>query len=195
MSANKENKQDYSNLSKPELIALITKYEEVENKLLAKIEIIVAELQNKNNFDDRLISVERRMALQEQYTRRECIEIVNIPVVDQDVNLEDTVVDLFKDAGVNVNKRHFHAIHRLKNKTTIIAKLVNRRDAIDILRKKKVICDFDETKRRKFAAKGRIYVNESLCPAYKKIFGICNSLFKMKKVESFYTINPSILLK
>ena len=54
--------------------------------------------------------------------------------VDQ---LKDHVVDVFPTAGIEVNKRSFHAIHQLKNKKVVIAKLVNRQDARSILRAKK----------------------------------------------------------
>ena len=66
------------------------------------------------------------MAQLAQYSRRECVELVGLP--------EDTHGE---NAGVNVVKRDFHAFHRLGNSKIVIAKLVNWRDAIKILRNKK----------------------------------------------------------
>ena len=71
-------------------------------------------------------TVDLEMAELEQYSRRECIELDGLP--------EDTHGE---NAGVNVVKRDFHAIHRLGNNKIVIVKLVNRRDAIKILRNKK----------------------------------------------------------
>ena len=181
--------------NKTELVDIINKHELMENTLLAKIEKIEADLKEKTNYFERLVAVERRMAIQEQYSRRECVEITSLPVVNNDKELEETVVDLFNEAGVPVVKRDFHAIHRLGDNKTVIAKLVNRRDAISILRKKRTVREFDEDKKKKFGAKGRIYVNESLCRPFKKLFGICNSLFKLKKLESFYSFNGNIKIK
>ena len=55
--------------------------------------------------------------------------------------LEGHVVEVFQTAGVEVNKRSFHAIHRLRNKK---AKPVNRQDALSILRGKKKLRNLDE---------------------------------------------------
>ena len=51
--------------------------------------------------------------------------------------LENAVVKTFQVAGINVGRRNFHAVHRLAEQRVVIAKLTNRRDAIDILRQKK----------------------------------------------------------
>ena len=174
---------------------IVASYQEKETVLLSKIEKIEDDLKRKIVIDQRLENIERRISLQEQYSRRECIEIVNIPILDDDNKLEEVVVDLFKEAGVDVDANDFHAIHRLKNKPTIIAKLVNRRNAIKILKQKKTVREFSDAKKKKFSAKGKIYINESLCPTYKKLYGICNSLFKANKISSFYVINGSINVK
>ena len=55
--------------------------------------------------------------------------------------LEKKVVEVFNHAGVNVTERDFHAIHRLKKNSVIIAKCVNRRDATAILRAKSKLRD------------------------------------------------------
>ena len=193
----KQKKTDLNKLNKADLLDIIKRHEETERILTEKIQKIEEELCSRHAFYGRLMNIERSLYSQEQYSRRECVEIVNIPYVEGDDNdLEDTVVDLFKEAGVNVNKRDFHAIHRLKNKN-IIAKVINRRDAIAILRAKKKVRDFDDVTKMKFSVKKetKIYINESLCPQYRKLLGICNSLHKIKQISSFYTINGSIKIK
>ena len=87
--------------------------------------------------ESRTIAIEKRLAEQEQYSRRECIEIVGLP---QDANrgeLEDLVVETFDTAGVQVKRRDFHAIHLLKDQKTEIAKLVNRREVLIYSRRKR----------------------------------------------------------
>ena len=84
-----------------------------------------------------MIAIEKWIAEQEQYSRRETVELVGIPDNTNDGELEDAVIKTFEEAVVKVIKRSFHAIHRLRNKKVVIAKLINRRDALALLRNKK----------------------------------------------------------
>ena len=53
------------------------------------------------------------------------------------------MIQVFNEAGIKVTARDFHAIHRKKGKPIVIAKLVNRRDALAILRAKGRVRNFD----------------------------------------------------
>ena len=83
----------------------------------------------------------------------------------------------FEEAGVKVTKRSFHAIRRLRNKKVVVAKLVNRRDALALLRNKKKLRELSPYGKKKLKT-NKVYVNESLCPIYKRILGTCNALLK-----------------
>ena len=85
----------------------------------------------------RTVHLEKKMAELEQYFRTEFIELIGLPEDNHGKKLDNSVVQAFEIAGVNVDKRDFHAIHRLGNSKIVIAKLVDRRDAIEILQKKK----------------------------------------------------------
>ena len=122
------------------------------------------------------------------------IEIVGVPEDLTGGELENRVIKTFEAAGVKTKKRDFHAIHRLANKKVVIAKLVNRRDAIEILRKKKKLRELSPTDKEDLGV-GKIYINESLCPYNKRLLGKCNALFKKKKIDSFFTINGKIKIK
>ena len=87
-----------------------------------------------------MIVIEKRIAEQEQYSKRETVELVGLPDNTNGGELEDAVIKTFKEAGVKVTKRSFNAIHRLWNKKVVIAKLVYRRDALALLRNKKKLC-------------------------------------------------------
>ena len=50
----------------------------------------------------------------------------------------------------------------------------------------------DVTTKQKLGVPGKVFVNESLCPEYRRIFGICNALFKKKIIASSYTLNGYI---
>ena len=85
----------------------------------------------------RVIDLEKRTAQQEQYSRWECVELVGLVENTTGEDLEDLVVEAFEVAGVKVKKRNFHAIHHLANKKVVIAKLVNRRETVNLFRNKK----------------------------------------------------------
>ena len=150
----------------------------------------------QNGLPNRLVEIERRISLQEQYSRRECLDIVNIPEEIPNNELEGTVLEIFKCAGVKLAPRDFHAIHRKKGNSTVIAKLVNRRDAIDILRAKGFIRNFPgETKAHlKLNPDKKVYVNENLCPSFSRLMGISNKLLKLKAVSGFYVLNGLLRL-
>ena len=107
---------------------------------------------------------------------------------------ENVVVDIFQVTEINVGKRHFHAINRLKNRRLVIAKLVNRREALDIIKNKKKLRTLNENNKRKLNSP-KNYVNESLCPKYRKLLGKCNVLYKNKKISRFHTMNGKIKIK
>ena len=138
-----------------------------------------------------MIAIEKRIPEQEQYSRRETVELAGLPDNANDGELEDAVIKTFDEAGVKVTKRSFHAIHRLRNKKLVIAKLVNRRDALALLRNKKKLRELSPDRKRKLKT-NKAYVNESLCPSYKRILGKCNALRKKKCIASFYTVNEKI---
>ena len=90
------------------------------------------------NFDlRRTVDLEKKMAELEQYSRRKCVELIGLPEDYHERKPENSVVQVFEIARVNVDKRDFHAIRRLGNSKIVIAKLVNRREALETLRNKK----------------------------------------------------------
>lgn len=202
-----------SNMSKTELAAEVKQHRTNEEKYLSALNEMkkeIGELKDsleelrsgrsencynpQRNLEKRLEELERRMSEQEQYSRRECIELVGLPSDLNGEELENAVVNTFEIAGINIGKRNFHAVHRLADKRTVIAKLTNRRDAIDILRRKKKLRTLSDEEKRKLNCQ-KVYINESLCPKYRQLLGKCNALFKKGKCVGFYTINGKIKVK
>ena len=157
----------YAKLNKEQLVKLLLDKETELIELNTHLDQIESRMEKDNcsNFQDRLVKIERSHYQLEQYCRREIVEIVGLPqdITDQ-VELEEKVVELFNHAGVNVDTRDFHAIHRLRNKAVVIAKVVNRRDAIALLRAKKKLRETDADAKKKLGVTGKVFINESLCP-------------------------------
>ena len=137
------------------------------------------------NFDlRRTVDLEKKMAELERYSRRECVELIGLPEDSQGREPENSVVQVFEIARVNVDKRDFHAIHRLGISKIVIAKLINRREALETLQNKNKLHELPRSGKQKLRA-DKTYVNESLCFHNKRLLGKYNALFYKKQIESF----------
>ena len=173
------------NKSKSDLIKLIHDRDAELEALSARLDKLERLFSQKNQ-SDRIIELERQLYSQQQYSRRETLEFVGIPDYIEGRNIKKKVVELCVFAGVPVEERSFQAVHRLKNSNTVIAKFVHRKDAINVLRNKKKLRETDLAAKKKLNLKGKVYVNESLCKPFRRLFGICNSLFKKKVIKGNY---------
>ena len=179
----------YESKELSELRLLLTKKDEEIAVLTSKN----AALEKLLKQESRIVDLERRMAATEQYSRRECIELAGIPESVPEEEIEQKVVDLLNHAGVGVTVDDFHAVHRLKNKKIVIAKFISRKKAVASLKNKKKLRELDEPSKVRFGV-GKVFVNESLCPTYRRLFGICNSLFKKKYISKNFTFNGSLYI-
>ena len=183
-----EIQKNENNILREEMKDIRTQLEEIKNTI---------QTQKKQDFDTRLVEVERRLYSQEQYSRRECIELHGFEAVESE-NVEDAALAVLNATTTDGNvykKSDFHAIHKLKNTNIVIMKSVNRRTVLTALRNRKKLKDLTDAQKRSFREKRigqKIYLNESLCPYYRGLFGKCNALFKKKLVKSFFTINGTI---
>ena len=130
--------------------------------------------------------------MQQQYSRRECIEIVGISKDIEKKNLENHVITIFSKVGINLTNRDFHAVHRLYDESTIIVRFINRKDALSILTKRKKLRELNKDEKNDLSVDGKLYINESLCGAYRVLLGKCNALFKSSRIHVFFTINGKI---
>lgn len=65
--------------------------------------------------------------MSEQYSRRECLELVGIPESVSHDLLEDKVLDIFSSINVNIQSVNVEACHHIKLGRTIV-KLSRRKD-------------------------------------------------------------------
>ena len=67
--------------------------------------------ENERQFSKTKPILERKCAANEQYSRRECLEISGIPESIPNDNLEETVLKIFNETGVTVNSRGVESCH------------------------------------------------------------------------------------
>ena len=196
-------------LTKPELVQLLLKTEatlgsqitdlskEIKDTLtyFKKLEADIAVVKTVNDrLVERVIKTERQCWENAQYSRRDTLEIVGIPNSVGNSVLEETVRDVFKKIGVEIDERDVQACHRLKEKERTIVKFVNRKDCLQILRVKKDLKSLDPTE-LDFPENTKIFINESLCPYYRGIWNKCKKLRAIQKIHQFYTISGLIRVK
>jgi hypothetical protein len=117
----------------------------------------------------RLYNLERSQYMYEQYGRRECLEITGIPETITDTMLEDEVIEIMKEARVEVddrplNKMDITAVHRLADKKTTIVRVVNRKFVKKALINGK---NLKNCKRYGHGDNSKIYLNDSFCPEFR----------------------------
>ena len=177
-------------LSKPELVQIILNNEanmgsqiaklttEVK-ELLAhsiKLEADVAVVRNVNSkLVERVVATERQCWENAQYSRRDMLEMVGIPMPVRGNVLEQKVCDVFQEIGADICDRDIQASHRLKYKYRTIVKFTNRKDLLRILRVKSQLKGLDPA-RMDLPEGTKIFVNESLCPKYRGKWNKCKKL-------------------
>ena len=87
-------------------------------------------------------SLGRRLHSQEQYRRRECLEVVSIPSSIDDKNLQSTVCSILGDIDVVCQSNYIEHFHRIKGDRTTI-KFSSRRKPSEVLNKKEKLKNLD----------------------------------------------------
>lgn len=72
----------------------------------------------------------------ENYSRRDCIEIAGIPLSITNEVLEERVLLIFSEIGVNIDELDIFACHRVGSTEKTIVKLRNRKDVGKLLETK-----------------------------------------------------------
>ena len=188
--------QSYTTSIRSQLDTLTAKVESMSGDvdILKKNKERKNEAPGSSKVDERVTKLEKQLFASEQYSRRDTIEIVGIPENIADKDIESKAIGIMKMIGVTVPKQEIQACHRLVKKDRVIIKFVNRKTAIACLRSRSKLKDAN-CKSLGLPDKCRLYVNESLCPAYRKLFWKCKLLFKESKIQSCWTYNGTIKVK
>ncbi|XP_046671146.1 uncharacterized protein LOC124373240 [Homalodisca vitripennis] len=151
---------------------------------LSKFITTIERLESENvQLKVKLHALESRLEEQEQYTRRNCIEIQGVPVRNN--NVMDTVKDVGKALGMEIKEEMIDACHTLgKRKDAegppgIIVKFVRRTDADNLLAKRRAKAQFS-TRHLNLGTDNPVYLNESLTPARRML---------LKKARDFRRTN------
>ena len=146
---------------------------------------------------ERLVVTERKCWANEQYSRRECLEISGIPESVSGNTLEDKIQGVLCGIDVEVDTENIESCHRLKGKGSkgkVILKLSKRKDAEKIKSNKKKLKNIDH-KKIGLSSGTKVFINESLCGYHKLLWSKCKKLFLEKKIASVWVTNGTVQVK
>ena len=149
---------------------------------------------NHKKLNDRVIEMERNVHRLEQYSRRECIEITGIPNSIANDLLAERVILIFERLGLVMEQIDIVVCHRLGETGRVIVKLLNRKDAQNVLKEKhklrsiNLYDDSTDTNNKR-----KIFINQSLCPYYRKLYGIVKNLNNEGLIDSFWIASGTII--
>ena len=108
------------------------------NTNFKKLEADVSIVKTVNNLlMKRSVDIERQCWENAQYSRRECLEIAEIPTSILQQNLEEKVCQIFEAICVSVDKNDIEDCHRLRDNERTIVKFIRRKDCKQVLQFKK----------------------------------------------------------
>ena len=122
--------------------------------------------------EKRITELEKSQAKAKQYSRRNIVEISGIPHELLDSNLEGKVIDICKNAGIEIGHMDIEGCYRLPLSRSstggtkrVIDKFVNRKHSEDMLQLKKII-----------SSRSKVFISNSQCPYYRYLWGKCKDL-------------------
>ena len=136
-----------------------------ENKKLQSDIEIVKNVNRK--LEDKIVYLEKNQAKAEQYSRRNNVEISGIPNTIPDNDLENTVISICRDSGVEIDSKDIEGCHRLPlsrnsrgQDKRVNVKFVNRKHLEALLRYKKQI---SSKSLNHLNVPNKVFVSVSLC--------------------------------
>ena len=146
-----------------------------------------------------IINLEKNQEKGEQYSRRNNVELSDIPKSICDEDLENTVINICKEYGIVVEARNIEGFHRLPlsrnsrgRDKKVIVKFVNRKYAEALLKDKKRISGKNV---EHLHVINKVFVSASLCPYYRYIWGKCKDLQRQGEVHHVFYRGGIVCIK
>ena len=130
-----------------------------------------------------------------QYSRRECLDIEDIPHEDSGEVVEEKVLNIFDKIGCSISLDHIESWHCISIKSDKgIAKFSRRKDCQQVWQVKK---DLHKLKMKDFDLPGgnKLFIGKSLCPYYKVLCSKSKKLHSLGKTHSFLSSGDRIKIK
>ena len=196
-------------MSKDDIITLVLDYQDKFKSTLANINKDIGELKYKfekleselvvsksvnSNLCKKITTFERQCWANNQYSRREYLEISGIPENVENKDLKNLTPQIFEKIDISVDPENVEDCHWIKTQRSqnVIIKLSRWKDANKIRSEKKKLKGKNLTS---LGINTPVYINDSLCIYYKKLWPKCKKLHNNKLIYAFWISKGSIKLK
>lgn len=165
----------------------------VESELAITKRVNMELVKRINDLEYRMTAAERKGYSNEQYSRKECIEVAGIPSNIAHEDLEGTIIKLLAKINCHVSVKEIEACHRISKKTdNVILKFSRRKDSDFALKWKKKLMDADLTD---IGINGKVYINESLSPMNKSLRYKCKKLWEVDLLFGFWSYGGKVFMR
>ena len=152
---------------------------------------------NYKNVNEKVIEKERNMHRLEWYSRHEYIEVAGIPSSTTNDLLEEHVLLIFEKLDVTLEAMDIVASRRLGKTNRVIVKTFESQGFSTYLEKKYklrniALYNYDESEN---SNSRKIFINHSLCPYYRKLYGMVKYLSNEGLIDSFWISNGTIKIR
>ena len=163
--------------------------EEVRNlwDTITKLSSELSITKNVNTLlSSRLVTLKRQYWANAQYSRRECLDNVDISCEVSGEVLEEKVLNIFDKIGCSISPNHIESCHCIsKKRDAVIVSFSWRKDCQQAWQIKK---DLQKMKMEdlNLPGSGKLFINRSLCTYYKVLWSKCKKLQNLGKTHSFF---------
>ena len=133
-----------------------------------------------------MCDLEKASNKQDQYTRRNNLEILGIPVDVKDEQLEQKVIDIFSHLNINISKPDIEECHRLGKSNTFV-RFVSRKVWKDALKEKFEVNRHINYSKCGFKMQNKLFACENLTPYNQRYAWMCRELKRAKKSHNFWS--------
>lgn len=174
-----------------EIPKLKNQYTSVSNQLSLAL--------NTNQFlIKKITELEKQCNSNSQYSRKETIEFHGFDASLEPGMVEKKVLDVINQINDHnmceeYTTKDIQACHKLKDPTKIICRFVSRKKMRNVINQRKKLKGADL---KSHGVKGKLFINESMAPAFKSIDWKCRQLQKAKAIKDcwFFNGNYNIIL-
>ena len=169
---------------------------EVKDSIIEALKAENLKLQQKvEKLENRISELESDLNKNNQYNRRNNIEIQGIPSEIGDDSLEDNVIEMLAKVQIVATKSDIEDCHRLGKNGSTIVRFVNRKFCNDILEKTFDLHKNIDKSKLGFANDTKIYVSENLTSYNQRLAWKCRELKRAKKIPKVWSMKGAIKIR
>ena len=154
-----------------------------------------------SNLNKRLFNLEKKCSANDQYSRRNNVEIAGIPDSLPDNLLEDKVIEILEYLNISLVYWDIEACHRLKKSLNspsparVIVRFVNRKNTLLALTRRKSLKDINLKSDGNNNLNNKVFINENLCQSYREIYDFAYRLLKTNVISQLWTYKGVVHLR